>query len=860
MSRLVLLLLLGSGLLLLGPVGPSHAQETEPPSHAVGLMPVTSVSDDVKQAALASVHGPDGTGKDGPMAKVGAELSLLYEQFQGEGQAGVRSIREDARQPVVKRENGEARRGRSRVRSPISADGQSVSVNAIAAERPSRLLGALQQLGLEGGATAGGVVSGRLPISAIQEAAQLKSLQGMLPSYARTHVGRVESEADTSHSVYEARLNTGLTGDGQKICAMSDSYNQNDSAIISASDDVESGDLPGNGNPEGNTARVDVVQEFEGDGRDEGRAMLQLIHDIVPGARLGFHTAFGGIGIFAQGIQDLADAGCTVIVDDVGYNVEPFYQDGPVSTAANSVARQEGIPYFSSAGNDGQNSYEAPFRNSGESGVISSTSVAHDFDPAALDTDTRQEITVNAGGTFRIFSFQWTDPSEVVEGSAGPDTDIDIALVNENRRIEARSERDNISSGVPVESLEYTNETESSQTLNLVIEKAAGPDPDEVKYVYSGGGYTIEEYDTLGPTVYGHPMAEDAMAVAAAPFYNTNAYNSNSDPASLEAFSSKGGIPLLFDQDGNRVSPVVRAKPDVTGTDGTDNTFFGSDISDSFFNGVDADPYPNFFGTSAAAPNVAAIAGLIRQARPSWTAAQVYDRLESTAADVTSRQNRNRNFVSTASGRDPWSGAGFVQAIPALPSVDLLITSFTSSAEVSSSNAGTATIQWRQIGGEEDVQAFVLEQRFFDGRYQERTRIESTGPGKYEATVEDLRVGEHTFQVSYVNSEGEAVPAGSAPPVTVQAQSVDVAVYPNPFQEQARVSFALPEQQPVTVEVYDVLGRRVATLLDEEQRPADDSRPVVFNASQLRSVGTGVYFFRVKGDDFVRTVKAVRIQ
>jgi hypothetical protein len=179
---------------------------------------------------------------------------------------------------------------------------------------------------------------------------------------------------------------------------------------------------------------------------------------------------------------------------------------------------------------------------------------------------------------------------------------------------------------------------------------------------------------------------------------------------------------------------------------------------------------------------------------------------------------------------------------------------------VSSSNDGTATIEWRQIGGDNEVQEFILEQRFFDGSYEERTRVSSTGPGAYEATVEDLRVGQHTFRVSYVNSEGETVSAGSAPPVTVGAQSVDVAVYPNPFQDRAQVSFVLPEEQRVTVEVYDVLGRRVATLLDNAQRPADDSRPVVFNASRLRSVGTGVYFFRVQGEDFTRTVKAVRLQ
>jgi len=93
----------------------------------------------------------------------------------------------------------------------------------------------------------------------------------------------------------------------------------------------------------------------------------------------------------------------------------------------------------------------------------------------------------------------------------------------------------------------------------------------------------------------------------------------------------------------------------------------------------------------------------------------------------------------------------------------------------------------------------------------------------------------------------------------LRAQRADVSVYPNPFVDQAKVSFTLPSAQDVRVTVYDVLGRRIATLF-EGKRPADDPRPVVFNADQFPTLGSGVYFFRVQGADFTRTVKAVRVQ
>jgi hypothetical protein len=70
---------------------------------------------------------------------------------------------------------------------------------------------------------------------------------------------------------------------------------------------------------------------------DEGRAMMQLITDLAPGADQAFHTAFGGQAAFAQGILDLANAGCRIIVDDILYLAEPMFQDGIIAQTVNAV-------------------------------------------------------------------------------------------------------------------------------------------------------------------------------------------------------------------------------------------------------------------------------------------------------------------------------------------------------------------------------------------------------------------------------------------------------------------------------------------------------------------------------------------
>ena len=93
---------------------------------------------------------------------------------------------------------------------------------------------------------------------------------------------------------------------------------------------------------------------------DEGRAMLQIIHDIAPGADLAFRTGYLSPGDMAAGIIELADAGADIIVDDISYITEPFFTDGKISKAVDNVVNR-GVTYFSAAGNFGAKSYSATF-------------------------------------------------------------------------------------------------------------------------------------------------------------------------------------------------------------------------------------------------------------------------------------------------------------------------------------------------------------------------------------------------------------------------------------------------------------------------------------------------------------------
>ena len=86
---------------------------------------------------------------------------------------------------------------------------------------------------------------------------------------------------------------------------------------------------------------------------DEGRAMAQIVHDLAPDARLLLRRGFDGTLSFTNSIAALTNAGANVIVDDLLYLDEPFFQDGPIANAV-TAATASGVSFFSAAGNSNE--------------------------------------------------------------------------------------------------------------------------------------------------------------------------------------------------------------------------------------------------------------------------------------------------------------------------------------------------------------------------------------------------------------------------------------------------------------------------------------------------------------------------
>ena len=156
------------------------------------------------------------------------------------------------------------------------------------------------------------------------------------------------------------------------------------------------GDLPG----------TITIQTHLGSG-DEGTAMLEIVHDLAPGAELGFCGPSTDVEM-AQCVNDLASTfGADIIVDDLGFFFQAFFEDDFVAQAVAGVV-SNGVFYTSAAGNDAETHYQGDYVDSGDgnqSHLISAGNTVFD---------------IPASGNVRVF-LQWTNR---FDGTASDNYDL----------------------------------------------------------------------------------------------------------------------------------------------------------------------------------------------------------------------------------------------------------------------------------------------------------------------------------------------------------------------------------------------------------------------------------------------------
>ena len=375
----------------------------------------------------------------------------------------------------------------------------------------------------------------------------------------------------------------------------------------------------------------------------EGTAMLEIVHDLAPGAELFFATGINGAAQMAQNIEDLCAAGANVIVDDIGYLLAPAFQDGVIAQAVSSVVA-DGCYYFSAAGNGGN-------LNDSTSGVwegdfvagpelilngVPTGAVIHDFDPDPDNDVTRNTIVKDS---FLPIVLQWADPW----GKSA--NDYDLFLIDADDNVLASST--NTQDGTQDDPIEFISGSCSNayKDARLVIVKNAGAADRYLRLNYTRGGLAIT---TAGQT-FGHAASQDAVGVAAVSAAGLDrAFNGTE---SVETFSSDGPRQMFFLPDGTPITPRVTSRP----PDGGVGLLQKPDLAAADDVSTSTPGFSTFRGTSAAAPHAAAIAALMLEAAGG-------------PAKVTPAELRTAMTSGTAvldieeTGVDRDSGAGIVMA------------------------------------------------------------------------------------------------------------------------------------------------------------------------------------------------------
>jgi hypothetical protein len=422
-----------------------------------------------------------------------------------------------------------------------------------------------------------GVVEGYAGPGDLKGLASLPFVRSIRPVLrGRTRTGSVTTEGDGASGAPTVRAD-GYDGTGVSVGVISDGINN--VAQSQATGDLSAVLVPAD------------PRCTAGDG-DEGTALLEIVHDLAPGASLMFSSGMTP-GAFADSVRCLTDAGADVIVDDIGFFDEPFFADGPIATVVRAAV-DAGVSFHSAAGNEGEEHYEADYRPS------SSTSF-HDFLGGPVDNT--DDMYVAPFDTV-LCVLEWDDAF----GQSA--NDYDLYLLDADLNLVASSIELQTGTQDPLEIAGVVNSTASTQILKVVVDRYAGATRRLEMFCLGGAN---PQYPVPQGSIIGHPAVPEVIAVGAVDVLDPGLND-------VEDFSSRGPARVAFP------STQVRPKPDLVAFDG---------VSISNAGGFPlCPPYCVFFGTSAAAPHSAAVAALLLSKNGTLSPGDVHSILTESAVDI----------------------------------------------------------------------------------------------------------------------------------------------------------------------------------------------------------------------------------
>lgn len=170
-------------------------------------------------------------------------------------------------------------------------------------------------------------------------------------------------------------------------------------------------------------------------------------------------------------------------------------------------------------------------------------------------------------------------------------------------------------------------------------------------------------------------------------------------------------------------------------------------------------------------------------------------------------------------------------------------------------------LEWR-TESETNNSGFEVQQKRTDGSsWSTLSFVEGAGtvstPQTYRYTADDLEYGTHQFRLKQVDHDGSTSTSETLRvELTLERPYKISKVYPNPIQNTGSLKLTVKESQHVTVHLYDLLGRRQATLLNQKIN-ANHTQTMQISG---RTLPSGKYFLRIRGSNFATNRQLTVVQ
>ncbi|HRI46849.1 MAG TPA: T9SS type A sorting domain-containing protein, partial [Ignavibacteriaceae bacterium] len=224
---------------------------------------------------------------------------------------------------------------------------------------------------------------------------------------------------------------------------------------------------------------------------------------------------------------------------------------------------------------------------------------------------------------------------------------------------------------------------------------------------------------------------------------------------------------------------------------------------------------------------------------------------DSYCFETTDLKNEGRKLLKTDGGSAGTIDIGAYEYNSNNP-LPVELTSFTASV-----NKNKVVLNW-QTATEQNNHGFEIERISNNDNWEKIAFVQGNGnsnsPKEYSFTDESLSSGKYSYRLKQIDTDGKYT---YSEVVNVEIENIPTEYtlfqnYPNPFNPSTTIKFGLPEDSKVVLEVYNIIGEKVKTLINQEMSAGYHN--VNFTGNEL---STGIYIYRITANEFTSTKKFI---